>query len=103
MKSSPWSLIQEAFLFFTCALGWAQPPQPTISWNGDAAGFWDVATNWRDSQGNVRVPNAADDVLIDRGSVRPLITIRSSQSVRSVTGTAPLVITGGGSLAIAAA
>jgi RHS repeat-associated protein len=73
----------------------AQSEQPTITWISDVDGFWDVATNWRDGTGTARVPNTSDDVLIDRGSIRPVVTVRSSQSVHSVSGTAPLLIDGG--------
>jgi RHS repeat-associated protein len=81
----------------------AQTPKPTISWISDTSGFWDISSNWKDSTGAARVPNANDDVLIDRGSVRPVISIRSSQSVRSIAGTAPVVITAGAVFAVAAA
>jgi RHS repeat-associated protein len=81
----------------------AQSSQPTISWNVDVDGFWDVASNWRDNAGNSRVPNPGDDVLVDRGSVRPTITIRTAPSVHSISGSAPVVVTSTGSFTIAVA
>ena len=90
-------------LIFAPTQALAQALQPTISWISDTSGFWDVASNWKDSSGTARVPSANDDVLIDRGSVRPVVTIRTAQSVRSVSGTAPLVITAGAVFELAAA
>jgi RHS repeat-associated protein len=81
----------------------AQSLKPTITWNVDTNGFWDVAANWKDSSGIARVPNSNDDVGIDRGSIRPTVTIRSSQPVHSLSSAAPLVISGGGGLGVAAA
>lgn len=74
--------------------------QPTISWVSDTDGDWNVASNWKDSNGVARVPNGSDDVLIDRAS-HPTVTISSGQSVNSVVSTSAIVITG--SLTIAAA
>ena len=69
---------------------------PTISWNVNTDGFWDVASNWIDSNGVSRLPTAGDDVLIDRGSANPVITIRSGlQSVHSLLSNEALTITGG--------
>jgi hypothetical protein len=87
MLSSP---ITRAFFLGSAVLiipvrSLAQSPQPTISWISDSAGFWDVASNWKDKGGTARVPNSSDDVLIDRGSVRPVITTRSPQSIRITT------------------
>src|SRR5688572_6555151 len=65
---------------------------PTISWNTDANGFWDVATNWLDSLGVSRVPNATDDVLIDRGPANPVITIRSAQSFNNLLANESLTV-----------
>ncbi|HLQ75904.1 MAG TPA: matrixin family metalloprotease, partial [Terriglobia bacterium] len=75
------------------------PPQnsqlninPTISWIANTSGFWDVASNWQDTLGVSRVPNATDDVLIDRGASNPTITIRTAQSVRSLLANETLVV-----------
>jgi hypothetical protein len=57
---------------------------PTISWVGTADGFWDDATNWRDTAGVSRLPNASDDVLIDVLGASPTVTIRSNESVHSL-------------------
>jgi hypothetical protein len=65
---------------------------PTISWNTDSSGFWDVASNWLDSTGVVRAPNSTDDVLLDRGAANPTITIRSSASAHAVLSNESLVI-----------
>src|SRR5262249_40948959 len=64
----------------------------TVTWNVDANGFWDVASNW----GTGVVPGAGDDVVIDRGTANPIVTIRSgAQSVHSLTSNEALVISGG--------
>jgi hypothetical protein len=69
---------------------------PTISWISNTSGFWDVAANWQDTGGVSRLPNATDDVLIDRGTNNPTITIRSgTQSVRALLSNESLVISGG--------
>jgi hypothetical protein len=69
---------------------------PTISWNVNGSGFWDVASNWLDSNGIARLPTATDDVLIDRGSANPVITIRSgAQAVHSLLSAESLVLSGG--------
>jgi hypothetical protein len=69
---------------------------PTISWNVDADGFWDVASNWRDSDGVSRVPNSTDDVLIDRNNVNLTVTVAAgSQSARSLLSRESLVLSGG--------
>ncbi|HET9129966.1 MAG TPA: matrixin family metalloprotease, partial [Terriglobia bacterium] len=75
---------------------------PTISWNTDTDGFWDVAGNWLDSNGVSRLPTAGDDVLINRSSASPVITIRSgSQAAHSLLSNEALTISGG-SLALGA-
>jgi hypothetical protein len=45
-----------------------------IQWLLDTSGFWDVPGNW--STGSV--PTADDDVVIDRGAVNPVITVRKA-------------------------
>ncbi len=62
-----------------------------ISWNTDASGFWDVATNWNPPQ----VPGSGDDVTIDRGVANPTITIRDSRTVNSITSRESLSVTTG--------
>ncbi|HET9216767.1 MAG TPA: matrixin family metalloprotease, partial [Terriglobia bacterium] len=69
---------------------------PTIFWNVDSDGSWDVAANWLDTLGVSRVPTAADDVLIDRGSANPIITISvGSQTARSLLSKESLILSGG--------
>src|SRR6185295_8964974 len=75
---------------------------PTISWNVDTDGFWDVAANWKDSNGVVRAPNSSDDALIDRGSANPVVTIRGDQTVHTLFGT-EMVLLNSGSLTIQSA
>ena len=69
---------------------------PTIVWDGDADGFWDVAANWKDTAtGLNRVPTVDDDVVIERVGVQPLITIRDHRTVRSLLAQERLEITSG--------
>src|SRR6266567_5181848 len=58
--------------------------QPTISWVATGDGFWDVASNWRDTNNVARVPTSTDDVLIDHGTATNTVTIRSGQAVHSL-------------------
>jgi RHS repeat-associated protein len=70
----------------------------TIEWNSDNNGFWDVASNWSPAV----VPGATDDVVINRVSANPTITIRSgANSVRSISSAETIAFTGG-SLAVSA-
>jgi RHS repeat-associated protein len=62
-----------------------------VSWNTDADGFWDVASNWSTGQ----VPNSGDDVTIDRGTANPTITIRDSRSINSIVDQESLVVASG--------
>ncbi|MFT3882186.1 MAG: carboxypeptidase regulatory-like domain-containing protein [Gemmatales bacterium] len=63
----------------------------TIHWNLDTSGFWDDAANWDLN----RVPNSNDDVIIDRGTANPTVTIRSTQYALTVTSTEKISVTGG--------
>jgi hypothetical protein len=64
----------------------------TVSWAVDADGFWDVASNWDTGT----VPQAGDDVILDRPGGNFTITHRSGTSmVNTVTGNERLVVTGG--------
>src|SRR5262245_9881471 len=68
----------------------------TVSWNVDASGFWDVASNWIDDQGVSRLPAAGDDVIIDRPAGAFTVTHRSgTDTVASITSTESLTLTGG--------
>lgn len=68
----------------------------TVSWAVDADGFWDVGSNW--STGNV--PQAGDDVIIDRPGVDVTVTHRFGRTnnvttINSLTATDHLVLSGG--------
>src|SRR5207302_112561 len=70
----------------------------TVFWNTDLSGFWDVGSNWSTGA----VPTASDDVVIDRGTANPTVTVRSGdQAVQSLTSQDELVVSGG-SLSLAA-
>ncbi|MBI3847133.1 MAG: hypothetical protein HY292_21100 [Planctomycetes bacterium] len=49
----------------------------TIQWAVDADGFWDVASNWSPAH----VPNANDNVLIDRPAGNFTVTVRQTGAV----------------------
>ncbi|WP_243655779.1 RHS repeat-associated core domain-containing protein [Roseateles saccharophilus] len=70
-------------------------PTPTISWVGSSNGFWDDASNWRDSSGIARTPTASDNVLIDVAGAAPIITMRNNQAVNSLVSRDALSITSG--------
>jgi RHS repeat-associated protein len=64
----------------------------TISWNTDADGFWDVASNW--DLGHVPAPG--DDVVINRPNANPTITFRSGTAdLNSLQSTEALTLSGG--------
>lgn len=64
----------------------------TVSWNVDADGFWDIATNWSTGM----VPQGGDDVVIDRPSASVTVTLRSgTTNANSLTSTDNLVVNGG--------
>src|SRR5262245_37316536 len=64
-----------------------------IFWNVDADGFWNVAGNWRDDQGVSRLPEANDDVIIDRPGGDFTVTFRDAvSSVHSLTARERLVV-----------
>jgi hypothetical protein len=50
--------------------------QPTISWVATGDGFWDVASNWRDTNNVTRVPTATDDVLINGAATNTWLILR---------------------------
>ncbi len=63
-----------------------------VHWLLDTDGFWDVPANW--STGSV--PNSGDDVVIDRGTANPIVTINGgAPSIRSLQSTEKLVLGGG--------
>src|SRR5262245_31035220 len=63
-----------------------------VTWVTDVDGFWDVGTNW--STGIA--PGIDDDVIIDRTSASPVITIRSgTQSIKSIISSEVIALTGG--------
>ncbi len=71
---------------------------PEVFWNVDSDGFWDDAANWDTGT----VPSPTDDVIIDRPTANPTVTIRfGAQSVNSVTSHEALVLSGG-TLSVAA-
>src|SRR5262245_9718337 len=63
-----------------------------ISWDVDADGFWDEASNWSTDT----VPGPDDDVVIDRAGGEYVVTIRSGdQSVKSLQSVDSVVLTAG--------
>lgn len=68
------------WLFVGCLLlstDWrlSAQPAPTITWAGAASGDWNTAANWSP----VRVPDAADHVLVDRaGGARVRLNVAAS-------------------------
>ncbi len=70
-------------------------PTPTISWVGSSNGFWDEASNWRDSNGVARTPTAGDDVRIDVAGATPTVTVRNNETVHSLLSRDGLSLTGG--------
>ena len=79
-----------------CGMALAICPDPvaaaTVSWNVDGSGFWDVAGNW--STGSV--PQAGDDVVIDRPSATITVTHRSGTStIKSLTCSETFVLSNG--------
>ena len=74
---------------------------PTIRWNADTSGFYDVASNWIDTTtGLSRTPTASDDVLIDRGAANPVVTVRTASAAQNLLGAESLVLGGGGTLTV---
>ena len=68
----------------------------TVQWISDADGFWDDASNWADEQGAQRVPEAGDDVIIDRPDADVRVTFRSGTvAVDSLTSVESILVTGG--------
>ena len=64
----------------------------SVQWISKSSGNWDVASNWSTN----KVPGSGDDVTINVGGATPTITIDSgNQSVRSLSASDPLSITGG--------
>jgi RHS repeat-associated protein len=67
-----------------------------VEWIADVNGFWDVAANWRDSEGVQRVPAAGDDVIIDQAGADVTVTYRTGTlSINTLSSTDALAITGG--------
>lgn len=95
--SSPLDAAKADTLVQTQAQAQALTIQPTITWVGNADGFWDDVNNWQDAAtGTHRLPGASDDVLIDLAAANPKVTIRSgTQTVRSLVSAEALTISGG--------
>ena len=74
---------------------------PTISWNTDASGFG----TWRRVEGRdhrrSRTPTASDNVLIDRGAVNPVVTVRTAGAASNLVDTESLVLATDGNLSVA--
>jgi len=92
--SSP--AIRHARLLFAFVATLAVSPPPahaaTVSWNVDTDGFWDVAANWNTGT----VPQAGDDVVINRPSANVTVTFRTGTvTVNSLTSDESFSITGG--------
>lgn len=67
-----------------------------VSWNVNASGSWNVASNWIDDQGVSRLPGPDDDVVIDRPAGVYTITVSTgTQSVRSIVSAEALTVSGG--------
>lgn len=71
------------FLAALLATRTAQAQSCTINWNSDSNGNWDTASNWDQN----RVPNASDDVCINRPVANPEVTMPTgvTVTVRSLT------------------
>jgi hypothetical protein len=73
-----------------------------VSWISTTSGNWNVASNWLDStNGQNRVPTAADDVIINQPGIT--VTVNDAESVNSVTASTPITLATGGTLSVAGA
>ena len=68
----------------------------TVSWDVDASGAWEVASNWRDDLGVNRLPAEGDDVVIDRPAGTFTVPHASgSHAIKSLTISDPFTLSGG--------
>lgn len=74
-----------AMLLSTAALLFATCTHASVVWDVDANGDWDVASNWLDDQtSTARLPGAGDQVIVQRLSTNPVVTLDIVTSVGRV-------------------